>query len=561
MTAPSPAPPRRHRFRKFVGPLLVVLVLLIALLFGLALWPLHQARDAWRSGHDSQAVALGEQWGRLGLWRAQYHQLLAAAYLTAGNTASAEPHLRGIGHLRWPVVPKDEVARRLFAKQRYAEFLRYDAAAPDSNDSQDVALDRAAALVATNRTAEAAQAFSLVDGSQANAARYAALKKTIAARASGVMPYVLDRNGHPIASLNLKTGAVTADDPSFSPIILSSAGALTVGSRLLQLGTDATLETTLDPFVQKAAQQALGNFRGSMVVIDPRTNEILAIVSTAGRGPLANLALEHRYEPGSVVKVVTGLNALNGGANLGAMFPYTCKGELMVDGRHFGDWLPAGHGKLASIDDALAVSCNVFFADVGIRMGTEHLRRFMSAAGFDSQVDLGLFTVPLGKTVGQIFNNFETGFYAIGLAHESMNALHVAMVASMVANHGMLTTPLLLRERHSILGDLVAKGPAPKKTQLASRDAADAITRSMQAVATEAHGTGRRAPVEGMSLAMKTGTAGDRKAGGLEALILAFAPAESPKIAFGIIAEDAGPAEYAGAKIAHDFLMAMKPRL
>ena len=59
---------------------------------------------------------------------------------------------------------------------------------------------------------------------------------------------------------------------------------------------------------------------------------------------------------------------------------------------------------------------------------------------------------------------------------------------------------------------------------------------------------------------MKTGTAGIR-ANGLEALILAFSPVDKPKIAFGVIAESAGPAEYAGAKIAHDFLQKMKPRL
>jgi cell division protein FtsI/penicillin-binding protein 2 len=59
---------------------------------------------------------------------------------------------------------------------------------------------------------------------------------------------------------------------------------------------------------------------------------------------------------------------------------------------------------------------------------------------------------------------------------------------------------------------------------------------------------------------MKTGTAGKR-ADGLDALILAFAPADHPTIAFGIIAESAGPAEFAGAKIAHDFLAAMKSRM
>ena len=146
MTDRPLSPPRRHRFRKFVGPLLVLLLLLVVLLFGLALWPLHQARAAWMAGHDSQAVALGEQWGRMGLWPAHYHQLLAAAYLTAGNPAAAATHLKGIGRLRMPTIPKDEVARRLFAKQRYAEFLTYDASSPDSSDPPDVALYRAAAF-------------------------------------------------------------------------------------------------------------------------------------------------------------------------------------------------------------------------------------------------------------------------------------------------------------------------------------------------------------------------------------------------------------------------------
>lgn len=556
-----PAAPRRHRFRRYVGPLLLVLVILVALFVALALWPLQQARAAWRAGHDSQAVALGEQWGRMGLWPAHYHQLLAAAYLTAGNRAAAAAHFPRIGRLRYPTIPKDEVARRLFARQRYADFLAYDEASHESGEPASVALYRAAALIAANRADDGARAFAAIDRARVDPSQYAALQKNLAARATGVVPYVFDRNGNPIASLHPASGELTADDPSFAPLMLRSAGALTVGSRLSQLGPDAILETTLDPFVQKAGREALGNFRGSLVAIDPRTNEILAIVSTPGKGAVSNLALENQYEPGSVVKVLTGLNGLSGGANVPAMFPYVCKGELMIDGRHFGDWLPAGHGTLASIDDALAVSCNVFFADLGIRMGTDRLRRFMTAAGFDGQADLGLFTVPLGKTVGQIFNHFETGFYAIGLSHESMNALHVAMIASMVANHGVLTTPTLLRERHSMLGEVVSKGPIPVKSQLATPEAAAVITRAMQAVATEAHGTGRRAPVEGMSLAMKTGTAGDRKSGGLQALILAFAPAESPRIAFGIIAEDAGPAEFAGAKIAHDFLVSMKPRL
>jgi peptidoglycan glycosyltransferase len=539
-------------------PLFVALAVLVALLFVVAWLPLRQGRDAWMIGRNAEAIAIGEKWSRLGLWPAHYHQLLAASYLAPGNDAAAAPHLRGIGNIRFSVIPKDELARRLFARERYEAFLSYDRASHETGESADVPLYRAAAMLATSRLADAQKAFASIDRSRVNPARYAALNRAIAARVSGNVPYVFDRNGGTIAVL--RGHDAVAPDDDFAPLISRDAGDLTIGAKLGQLGENASIETTLDPFVQKAALKALGGFRGSLVAIDPRTNEILAIASSRGKGSIANLALEHQYEPGSIVKVLTGLNAESGGVDLAAMFPYECKGFIEIDGRHFGDWLAAGHGTLRSIDDALAVSCNVFFADAGLRLGTGSLKRFMATAGFDTQANLGVFQVPLGKTIGPVFNRFETALFAIGLDHESMNALHVAMIASMMANRGVLTAPRLLVQRRSILGDVVATAPQQTTSRLASPEAAEAIVHAMQAVVSDAKGTGRRALVPGISLAMKTGTAGERKSG-LEAVILAFAPVESPKIAFGVIAEDAGPAEFAGAKIAHDFLEAMQSRL
>jgi peptidoglycan glycosyltransferase len=549
---------QRRGVRRFVLPLSIALIVLIALLFVVAWLPLRQGRDAWMRGQNAEAIAIGERWSQLKLWPAHYHQLLAASYVAAGNDPAAAPHLGGIGNVRFSVIPKDEMARRLFARERYDAFLSYDAASRETGESPDVPLYRAAALLATNRLADAQKAFASIDKSRVNASRYAALQRTVAAHASDKVPYVFDRNGGTLAVLRSHDAAALDDD--FASLISRSAGELTIGAKLSQLGENATIETTLDPFVQKAAIKALMGFRGSLVAIDPRTNEILAIASSQGKGPLANLALEHQYEPGSVIKVLTGLNAEDGGVDLAPLFPYTCKGFLEIDGRHFGDWLAAGHGTLHSIDDALAVSCNVFFADVGIRLGADRLKRFMTAAGFDTTANLGILQVPLGKTIGPVFNRFEVAFFAIGLEHESMNALHVAMLASMMANHGALTTPRLLVQRRSILGDVIAGAPKQASSRLASPAAAGAIVHSMQAVVSDPKGTGRRALVPGISLAMKTGTAGERKSG-LEAVILAFAPVESPKIAFGVIAEDAGPAEFAGAKIAHDFLETMQGRL
>ena len=312
--------------------------------------------------------------------------------------------------------------------------------------------------------------------------------------------------------------------------------------------------------MQKAALAAISGFRASLVVIDPKTNEILAIASNRGEGPLKNIALEQQYEPGSVMKVLTGMTALTNGVDVNALFPYTCGGHLPIDGRQFGDWLPGGHGVLPTFDQSLAESCNVVFADLGVRLGVDRLQEAHRLAGFDGQASLGLYDVPLGKTVGRIFNKFETAFYAIGLEHSSITTLHLAMLASMVANRGEVTTPRLLRERRSILGDVVSKPPKQVRTRVASAEAAARVATAMRAVVTSPEGTGRRAAVDGVTLALKTGTAGKEELK-YHALILGFAPLEDPKIAFGVIVESAGSSEYVAAKMAHDFVSAMRPRL
>jgi peptidoglycan glycosyltransferase len=371
---------------------------------------------------------------------------------------------------------------------------------------------------------------------------------------------VFDRTGHALASYQIANPDLVTIDAQFAPVIDRHAGAVTIGAHLQKLGVNESIDTTLDPEVQRAALAALGGFRGSLVAIDPRTNEILAIASNIGAGPLENLAIEHQYEPGSVVKMLTGLDALSGGTDIKSMFPYDCKGDLVIEGRHLGDSVPAGHGPLHSIDEALAVSCNIVFGDLGVRMGAERLRQFMTSAGFDGQANLGLFEAPLGKIIPPVVNKYETALFAIGLQHESVNALHLAMLASMMASRGVLTNPRLLGGRRSILGDVVV-APAPQASRrVAPAEVADVMIAAMKAVVTDPRGTGKRAAIDGLSIAMKTGTTGE-SGSGVNSLILAFAPAEQPKIAFGMIVEDSGPAEFAGAKIARDFLVAIQPRL
>jgi peptidoglycan glycosyltransferase len=518
--------------------LAITLIVLLALLFAVAWAPVIQARNAWRAGENAEAIAIADRWSQLRLWPGDYQQILAAAFLTAGNDSAAQPHLAAIGNVWIPAIDKTEVARQLFARGRYADFLAYDAASRERKDSDEVRLYRAAAQTVTNHVDAASATLSSINAANVERQKYDELRSTIDERKRGVTPpLIFDR-----------MGGVLDSDPNYGPIVSAISA---------RVDHNNTVDTTLDPFVQKAALAALGKYRGALVAIDPETNEILAIANSGGS---ENRAFDREYEPGSVIKVLTGLNAFASNADVNSMFPYECKGSLPIDGRHFGDWVPSGHGKLNSFDEALAVSCNVFFADLGLRLGRERLERFMQTAGFGGQANLGIFQVPLGRITGQVFNNFETAFLAIGLQHEQINTIHLAMLASMMAHRGVLTTPRLVRQRRSILGDVVGQPLPQGKTQLANASAAERIISAMQAVASEPRGTGRRAPVEGVTVAMKTGTAGVRQEG-LDALIMAFAPVDKPKIAFGVIAEGAGPAEFAGAKITHDFLEQMKPRL
>jgi peptidoglycan glycosyltransferase len=540
--------------------LAIVLLVLVAGLFAVSWIPLRNARTAWRAGNNAQAVEEATRWSRMKVWSNQYHQLLAISLLTVGNRPGAQPHLDAIrgGRLWVTIVPKNEVARHLFQRGNYEEFLLYDKAVKEMWERDDVTLYRAAALLATNRVALAED--TLKEAEDADPKQREVLRHGIEQRKQGNFPYVVDRNNDTIAIYRAADDDVVAVNVDFAPLVEREAGALTIESATRRGNAYDTIGTTLDAAVQKAAVNAISGFRGSLVAIDPRTNEILAIASSRGSGPLTNLAVEQRYEPGSVMKVLTGLAALEANVDFTKLFPYQCNGYLPIDGRQFGDWREGGHGALADFDEALAQSCNVVFADLGLRAGRERLQALHKRAGFDSEIDLGLFKAPLGKSVGTLFNNFETGFYAIGLEHESITTLHLAMLASMLANRGELTTPKVFRGRRTILGDeLPAKLPQAK-SRVATREQAERMIQAMEAVVNRPTGTGRRAKVEGISMALKTGTAGVEQRG-YHAAVIGFAPVDQPKIAFALIAEEAGPAEFTAAKMAHDFVSAIRPRL
>lgn len=516
--------------RRVFGILIAVLLLLAGALALVAWMPLREARAQWRAGKNAEAITTASEGARWRLWPRQYHQVLAAAHLAAGK--EAEPHLRALrGRKLWvSVLDKPEVARRL----SYESYLVYDAAVDG-----DAPLERATAQLALHRIADAEATLRGAERTRLDAQRLQAIERAIDDRRDGAYPFLFDRGGNAVGAYDIVKRDVIAIDRDFAPLVDALEAK--------RIGTHDRIELTLDRAVQRAAVSALGSHRASLVAIDPRTHEVLAVASS-GPDPL-----DRQYEPGSVIKVLTVLAALANGVDVDARFPYTCEGVLPIDGRRFGDWRAGGHGALSDLDEALAQSCNVVFADIGLATGTERLRAFHRRAGFDGEANVGLFRVGLGKTVGEIFNRFETAFYAIGLEHETVTPFHLAMLASMLANRGALTTPRVFVARRSIFGEVIERPPQTAAEQLAPRAAAERVIAAMRAVVEHPRGTGRRAAVDGVTLALKTGTSGTEE-GGYDAVLLGFAPAGDPKIAFAIVAENAGPAELAAAGMAKAFI-------
>lgn len=552
---PAPTSPVRPRRRgRGLAVFLAVFGVLLALLYWTAGIPLSRARALLAEGDVRGAAEEAGRWSRLHLRSAEYDQLRAAALLAQGDDTAAQPILERAAARRPPLFPaigKDEVARLLVSRGRYREFLLYDAAFRQRFEPESVVLYRAASHAGEGRLDQARTLLAGIDRDDVEEAQLSALEATIARRSEGSYPLILDRKGQPIAIYQVENRDLVAVNADFTTLVDRSGGPFSIEASLRAGGTANVVQTTLDPRMQRAALAALGDYRGSIVVIDVASGELLAVASTAGEGEAANLAFGRQYEPGSIVKVLTGLAAFEDREALGQVFPLECEGFTEIDGRQFYDW--ARHGSVPTIEEAMAVSCNVAFARLGLALKRPALDTIVSRARFEAVADLELMRVPLGKKVKPVDHDFMLANYAIGLEVLTTNALHVAMIANAIANGGDMVTPKLVRERRSILGEPVGSLIPTVATPLASDAAVKAILPSLRAVVTNPRGSGRRAALPGIPLAMKTGTAGGGEGRNYDAVVMAFAPADQPRLAIGLVAEKAGPAELAGATITREF--------
>lgn len=371
---------------------------------------------------------------------------------------------------------------------------------------------------------------------------------------------------HPVGYYSIRYGRGGLEQ-SHNEDLSGRGGVVTMrelGDRLLGQGQKGdNLALSMDSRVQQAAFAALGERKGAIVALDPLNGQVLAMVSkpsfdpnplSAHEGdiqerawqaltsdkdrPLNNRASAETYPPGSTFKLVASAAALENGMGTDTSYPseegYQPRGTDRVI-RNFGGATCGG-----DMRDALRVSCNAYFARLGAELPEGALEETAKAFGFTERppIDLRAAESKL-PTAEQLDSPAFAALSAIGQHSVAATPLQMALVAAGIGNDGKVPVPKLVRQIEDARGGVVRQATAETWKEAISSQTADTIKQMMVSVV-EA-GTGRAAALPGTDVAGKTGTAQAGAAGqSTLAWFVAFAPADSPRIAIAVMVEGAG---------------------
>jgi penicillin-binding protein A len=344
-------------------------------------------------------------------------------------------------------------------------------------------------------------------------------------------------------------------------------------------GGDVVL--TLDPAVQEAAMAGLDGVTGAVVALDPSTGAVLGMASTptydpnqlsshdpqairayweelnqADRDPRLNRAIGDNYPPGSVFKVIVSAAALSDGYTPETVIP--APDELTLPGtsttlENFGGSRCSSTGE-QSLIDALTISCNTAFAQLGIDLGEDRVREMAEAFGMDGEER----QIPLevaGSSVGDIESDAALGQTSIGQRDVRMTPLQAAMVAAAVANDGSLMSPYLVQQLRAPDLSVIDETDPEELSEPVSAEVAGQLTEMMTSVVE--NGSGRSARIPGVTVAGKTGTAEVGTDAPDHNWFIGFAPADDPQIAVAVfVANGGGTGGDVSAPIAREVMQA-----
>ncbi len=282
-----------------------------------------------------------------------------------------------------------------------------------------------------------------------------------------------------------------------------------------------TVITTLDADLQQAASDALGSYKGAVVIMEADTGKILAMVSKPDydpndiasdwqtlntdeeNSPLLNRATGGSYAPGSVFKIVTALAYMRQNSNY-SDYSYNCSGSITED----GTTIPCAGGNIHGQEDlrsSFANSCNSSFANIGLQL---------DISGFRDTADDLLFNSPLPGVLDYTKSSFvldqdsptsEIMMTAMGQGRTTVSPYHMALITQAIANGGTLMEPYLVDSVTNYTGTEVRRNVPKSYARLMTSDEASQLKEYMSAVVEE--GTGSVLSGRSYTVAGKTGTA------------------------------------------------------
>ncbi|MCH8978940.1 MAG: penicillin-binding protein 2, partial [Armatimonadetes bacterium] len=383
-------------------------------------------------------------------------------------------------------------------------------------------------------------------------------------------------------------------EAQYEELLMGSPGAehMAVDARMRPLrsvGFDrpvpgAELVMSIDVRLQRLAMELLKDRRGAVVATDPRTGEVLCLVSSPTYNitlfdngisqadyrtlmdssdlPMLKRAIGGAYPPGSTFKIVTAIAAQLAGEFSPARTVY-CRGYYMIRGKRVG--CLGRHGTIA-FHDAMRRSCNTYFSDLAVRAGEDALREASIQIGLGSRQGIDIpgessGLVPTAEWIEKterFWRPGDTVNLGIGQGYLTLTPLQMVAVASVVANRGTVYRP------HVLLGEFQKGKLVPTKSEDDDKDDSvigkidapdsfwDELNRALVAVIDR--GTARRARIKDISWAGKTGSPEHGRGLKTHSVFIGYAPADDPQIAISVIIEEVGHGSEVAAPMAGEIV-------
>lgn len=331
-----------------------------------------------------------------------------------------------------------------------------------------------------------------------------------------------------------------------------------------QKNTGDTVVTTLDANLQNAAYNALGDNKGAVVVMEPSTGKILAMVSKPSFDPnnvsenwdalnndenssLLNRATLGQYTPGSTFKLVTTLAFMRQNPDYNN-YSFECNGEFSQNGATIHCYNSTAHGE-ENLTDSVANSCNSSFSNIGLQMDKAEWRKTAKQMLFNSKLPGDVKYNESSFRLKTDAGDADTMMTAIGQGETQVSPYHMAMIVSAIANGGKLMKPYLVDKITNYAGTTVMKYMPESYKELMTSSEAAQLTEYMKAVVD--YGTGAALSGASYTVAGKTGTAEVSEDGNtVHSWFVGFSNVDNPELAISVCVEDADTATITGVSVA-----------